>query len=294
MRFGGVGVLPPMVLMRPWLEDWLREDIGRGDRSTMGLGDWGCTAGHGRWIAKAEGVITGLPIAAQIFQLVDEQTHCTILVQDGVCVMPGQVVMEIDGAMGALLMGERVALNVVMRLSGVATMTRRFVEAIADLPTCFVDTRKTTPGLRVLEKYASQVGGAINHRMGLDDAVMLKDNHIAAAGGIGPAIAQVRQQMPYPLTIEVETETLEQVAEALDGRADIIMLDNMPLERMVEAVAMIRARGDRTKIEASGNVSLERIRAIAETGVDYISSSAPVTQSPWLDLSMKISAPPNS
>lgn len=294
MRFGGVGVLPPMVVMRPWLEDWLREDIGRGDRSTMGLGDWGCTAGHGRWIAKAEGVITGLPIAAQIFQLVDEQTRCTILVQDGVYVMPGQVVMEIDGAMGALLMGERVALNVVMRLSGVATMTRRFVEAIADLPTRFVDTRKTTPGLRVLEKYASQVGGAMNHRMGLDDAVMLKDNHIAAAGGIGPAIAQVRQQMPYPLTIEVETETLEQVAEALDGQADIIMLDNMPLERMAEAVAMIRARGDRTKIEASGNVSLERIRAIAETGVDYISSSAPVTQSPWLDLSMKISAPPNS
>jgi nicotinate-nucleotide pyrophosphorylase (carboxylating) len=162
------------------------------------------------------------------------------------------------------------------------------VEKIADLPAMFVDTRKTTPGLRILEKYASAVGGAINHRMGLDDAVMIKDNHIAAVGGIGEAITSIRSQIPYPLTIEVETESLEQVQEALKYQADIIMLDNMPLTMMTEAVQLIREQDSRVKIEASGNVSLETIRAVAETGVDYISSSAPITQSRWLDLSMKM------
>ena len=175
-----------------------------------------------------------------------------------------------------------------MRLSGVATLTRKYVERIADLPTQLVDTRKTTPGLRVLEKYATKVGGAANHRMGLDDGVMIKDNHIAAAGGIGKAITQIRSRIPYPLTIEVETETLEQVADALAWGSDIIMLDNMPLERMVKAVEMIRQSHNHIKIEASGNITLETIRSIAETGVDYISSSAPITRSPWLDLSMRV------
>ncbi len=192
------------------------------------------------------------------------------------------------GSLDALLMGERVALNLAMRLSGIATLTRQYAEKIADLPTKFVDTRKTTPGLRILEKYATQVGGAINHRMGLDDAVMIKDNHIAAAGGIAEAISRIRERIPYPLTIEVETETLEQVQAAIDHKADIIMLDNMPLDMMRKAVQMIRSADMRIKIEASGNITLESIRAVAETGVDYISSSAPVTQSKWLDLSMKI------
>jgi nicotinate-nucleotide pyrophosphorylase (carboxylating) len=151
-----------------------------------------------------------------------------------------------------------------------------------------VDTRKTTPGLRLLEKYATAVGGAINHRMGLDDAVMIKDNHIAAAGGIAEAITRIRAKIPYPLTIEVETENLAQVKEALQHQADIIMLDNMPLDMMREAVELIRQQDKRVKIEASGNVTLETIRAVAETGVDYISSSAPITQSKWLDLSMKM------
>jgi len=166
-------------------------------------------------------------------------------------------------------------------------MTRKYAEKIEDLPARLVDTRKTTPGLRLLEKYASQVGGAVNHRMGLDDAVMIKDNHIVAAGGIGAAITQVRAHIPYPLSIEVETESLEQVEEALQHKADIIMLDNMPLDLMRNAVQKIRQSSDRTKIEASGNVTIETIRAIAETGVDFISSSAPVTRSPWLDLSMR-------
>jgi nicotinate-nucleotide pyrophosphorylase (carboxylating) len=211
-------------------------------------------------------------------------------VDDGKPVQKGQAIAEIQGSFDALLTGERVALNLAMRLSGIATLTHKYVEKIADLPTQLVDTRKTTPGLRLLEKYATQVGGAVNHRMGLDDAVMIKDNHIAAAGGIGAAIAQVRSHIPYPLTIEVETESLQQVEEALRHGADIIMLDNMSLELMRQAVQRIRQENERIKIEASGNVTLETLRAIAETGVDFISSSAPITRSTWLDLSMRFKA----
>jgi nicotinate-nucleotide pyrophosphorylase (carboxylating) len=185
-------------------------------------------------------------------------------------------------------MGERVALNLAMRLSGISTLTHLYVEQIADLHAQLVDTRKTTPGLRILEKYATTVGGAINHRLGLDDAVMIKDNHIAAVGDIGEAINLVRARIPYPMTIEVETESLSQVQEALLYQVDIIMLDNMPVDIMREAVELIRQQDSRIKIEASGNVTLDTIRDIAQTGVDYISSSAPVTQAKWLDLSMKI------
>jgi nicotinate-nucleotide pyrophosphorylase (carboxylating) len=186
-----------------------------------------------------------------------------------------------------LLTGERVALNLAMRLSGIATATRNYVEEIGDLPTKFVDTRKTTPGLRVLEKYATRVGGGLNHRLGLDDAAMIKDNHIKAAGGIEKAIALLRNNIPYPLNIEVETSNLEEVHQALAHGADIIMLDNMPLEIMTEAVKIIRETNSQVRIEGSGNITLKTIRAVAETGVDYISSSAPITRSPWLDLSMR-------
>jgi nicotinate-nucleotide pyrophosphorylase (carboxylating) len=198
------------------------------------------------------------------------------------------VVAEITGALGALLTGERVVLNLLMRLSGIATLTRRYTDCIADLPAQLVDTRKTTPGLRLLEKYATALGGAQNHRFGLDDAVMIKDNHIAAAGGIGAAMVQVRAAMPFPLAIEVETETLEQVAEAITQRADIIMLDNMPPTQMRKAIQMIRTQAPGIKIEASGNVTLQNLREIAQTGVDYISTSAPITQASWLDLSLRI------
>jgi nicotinate-nucleotide pyrophosphorylase (carboxylating) len=185
-------------------------------------------------------------------------------------------------------MGERVALNLAMRLSGIATLTHKYVETIADLPAQLVDTRKTTPGLRLLEKYASQVGGAINHRLGLDDAVMIKDNHIAAAGGIAEAIARIREKIPYPLTIEVETTTLTEVEAALKHGADIIMLDNMSLDLARQAVQLIRRSNHQVKIEASGNITLETLRSVAETGVDFISTSAPVTRSTWLDLSMNL------
>nr|WP_230967959.1 carboxylating nicotinate-nucleotide diphosphorylase [Nostoc sp. WHI] len=270
------------------LRGWLLEDIGRGDRTTNTLLVEDVTLGSAKWIAKATGIIAGLPVAARVFQILNEKVSFVMVMPEGAWCEPGQIVAEIHGSLDALLMGERVALNLAMRLSGIATLTNIYVEQIADLPAQLVDTRKTTPGLRLLEKYATAVGGAINHRMGLDDAVMIKDNHIVAAGGIGEAVTCIRSQVSYPLTIEVETENLEQVKEALQHKADIIMLDNMPLEMMCEAVQLIRQQDSRVKIEASGNVTLDTIRGVAETGVDYISSSAPITQSKWLDLSMKI------
>jgi nicotinate-nucleotide pyrophosphorylase (carboxylating) len=278
---------PPPIILDPLLENWLREDIGRGDRATQALLAGGRRDCQATWIAKEAGVIAGLPIAQRVFQLLDAGVKFEPMVTDGTSVAPGQPIANLAGGFDTLLMGERVALNLAMRLSGIATATREYVEQIADLPTKFADTRKTTPGLRLLEKYASQVGGAVNHRMGLDDAAMIKDNHIAAAGGIDRAIALVRAHIPYPMTIEVETETLEQVQAALTHGADIIMLDNMPTDRMTQAVAMIRAKNPLIRIEASGNVSLKTIRRIAETGVDYISSSGPITRSSWLDLSMR-------
>lgn len=283
-----VAVLPPSLVLDPLLRSWLLEDIGRGDRTTQGLLAGLVRTGKGSWVAKAPGVIVGLPVAARVFQLLNEKVSFVAITPEGESCQPGQLVAQLDGPLDALLTGERVALNLTMRLSGITTLTRQYASLIADLPAQLVDTRKTTPGLRVLEKYATQVGGAINHRMGLDDAVMIKDNHIALAGGIGAAIALMQNQIPYPLTIEVETETLDQVEEALQHKADIIMLDNMSLNLMRQAVLMIRQRDSRIKIEASGNITLKTIRAVAETGVDYISSSAPITQSAWLDLSMNI------
>ncbi|MDJ0621045.1 MAG: carboxylating nicotinate-nucleotide diphosphorylase [Calothrix sp. MO_192.B10] len=282
------GILPPWLAIDPLLQGWLLEDIGRGDRTTQALLVEHSQSGQAKWVAKAPGTVAGLPLAARVFRLLDEKVSVVPLVTEGERCEPEQAIAQMDGSLDALLMGERVALNLVMRLSGIATLTNKYVEEIADLPTNFVDTRKTTPGLRMLEKYATQVGGAINHRMGLDDAVMIKDNHIAVAGGIGQAIARIRSRIPYTLTIEVETESLEQVKEALEHNADIIMLDNMSLAMMREAVQIIRHHSNRVKIEASGNVTLETIRGVAETGVDYISSSAPITQSKWLDLSMRM------
>ncbi|MBV6628013.1 MAG: carboxylating nicotinate-nucleotide diphosphorylase [Rivularia sp. (in: Bacteria)] len=281
-------VLPPFIILDNHLKEWLREDIGRGDRTTQCLLNQDETEGKAQWIAKADGIVAGLPVAGRVFQLLNEKIDFNASVKEGEFCEKGKVIAQIKGSLDALLTGERVALNLAMSLSGIATLTRKYVEKIEDLPALFVDTRKTTPGMRILEKYATQVGGAINHRMGLDDAVMIKDNHIAAAGGIGKAINKIRSRIPYPLTIEVETEDLEQVEEALEYQSDIIMLDNMKPDMMREAVEVIRQHNSKVKIEASGNVTLETIRAIAETGVDYISSSAPITQSKWLDLSMKI------
>lgn len=284
---GQLAALPTGLVLDGLLREWLLEDVGRGDRTTEAL-QLNQKAGRGQWICKERGVIAGLPIAVRVFQLLSAEVEIVPLVEEGEVCDRGQSILKMEGPLGVLLTGERVALNLAMRLSGIATATRRYAEKIADLPTRLVDTRKTTPGLRVLEKYATRVGGALNHRMGLDDAVMIKDNHIVAAGGIQGAIAQIRAQVPYPLAIEVETEMLEQVAEALRAGADIIMLDNMSLETMQVAVGMIRNANTRIKIEASGNVTLDTIRAVAQTGVDYVSTSAPITRSSWLDLSMRL------
>lgn len=282
-------MLPPFIVLDPILEDWLREDIGRGDRSTSGLfPDGNAPNGKAVWIAKADGVVAGLPIAASVFKLLDNSVNFLMIAQDGQPVKSGDLLAEINGSLATLLMGERVALNLVMRLSGIASTTAEYVKAIASSKTHLVDTRKTIPGMRLLEKYATYIGGAINHRYGLDDAVMLKDNHIAAAGGITEAVQRVREHIPFTTSIEVETESIVQVKEAMQLNLDVIMLDNMPLSMMREAIALIRQHSPHTKIEASGNITLTTIAQVAELGVDYISTSAMVTRSPWLDISMRI------
>ena len=282
-------MLPPFIVLDPILQNWLREDIGRGDRSTGGLfPDGNAPIGKAVWIAKADGVVAGLTIAARVFQLLDAEVNFIAIAQDGKSVKSGEIIAEINGSLATLLMGERVALNLVMRLSGIASATFEYVQAIADTKANLVDTRKTIPGMRLLEKYAAFIGGAINHRYGLDDAVMLKDNHIAAAGGITEAVRRVRANIPFTTLIEVETESITQVKEAVKLNLDVIMLDNMPLEMMREAIALIREHSPNSKIEASGNITLNTIRAIAELGVDYISTSAMVTRSHWLDISMRI------
>jgi nicotinate-nucleotide pyrophosphorylase (carboxylating) len=282
--------LPSPLIVDRLLQDWLLEDIGRGDCTTQGLfgfDDSKTKINKAVWVVKEDGIVAGLPIARRVFKILDKDIDFFPTVKEGEFCLSETKIANIEGSKSALLTGERVALNLAMRLSGIATATRSYVEKISDLPAKLVDTRKTTPGLRVLEKYATRVGGAINHRMGLDDAVMIKDNHIQAAGGIERAIALLRNNIAYPLSIEVETSNLEEVEAALQHGADIIMLDNMPLEKMIQAVEAIRNRNQRIKIEASGNITLETIRAVAETGVDYISSSAPITRSHWLDLSMR-------
>lgn len=283
-------LLPPWPLLDPLINNWLNEDLGRGDHTTNALVINGVNpVRQAKWVSKETGIIAGMPIAARIFQAINRTgLNFTSLVQEGGECQPQQVIAEIEGNLDTLLMGERVALNLVMRLSGIASATQQYVQQIADLPTYLVDTRKTTPGLRILEKYASRLGGAINHRFGLDDALMLKDNHIKAVGGIKLAVEKVRQSQPYPLSLEVETSNLQEVQEALESGVTVIMLDNMSLEMMSESVKMIREYNPKIQIEASGNITLQTIRSVALVGVNYISSSAPITRSTWLDLSMKM------
>ncbi len=283
-----MALLPPWIILDPLLHQWLQEDIGRGDRAALSLGD---RPGRARWVAKGNGRVAGLPVAARVFALLDPRVRFQSTLAEGEAVSPGTVIAELEGPLAALLMGERPALNLCMRLSGIATATHEYVVAIADLPTCFADTRKTTPGLRLLEKYATQVGGGVNHRLGLDDMAMLKDNHIAAAGSLAAAVTCLRRELPYPCPIEVEIDSLEQVDDAIRAGVEVIMLDNMTPATMAIAVERIRAADPAVRIEASGNVTLETIRAVAASGVDIVSSSAPITRAPWLDISMKLINP---
>lgn len=251
----------------PLVKQALAEDIGDGDVTTL------CTVPaeatlNGRFIAKQAGVIAGLQVAKLSFSLVDGRVQFVPHVADGDWVASKTVIAEVSGPVRALLSAERVALNFLQRMSGIATLTRRFVEAVQETPAVILDTRKTAPGLRVLDKWAVRLGGGQNHRLGLYDMVLIKDNHIAAVGSITETVARVRAQDERKRAIEVEVKTLEELQEALELDVDRIMLDNMSLEEMGAAVRLARGR---VPLEASGNVTLENVAAVAATGVDYIS-----------------------
>jgi len=269
------------------IKGWLHEDVGSGDITTQTT----IVAGHeskGIIHAKEAGIICGLPVAELVFEVVDPTLVFTALVQEGQTVSKGTVLAEVEGSTHAILTGERLALNLMQRMSGVATRTSSFVQELDGLSTRLVDTRKTTPGHRMLEKYAVRVGGGANHRFGLYDAVMIKDNHIKGAGGIRQAVGRARANIPHTMTIEVETESLEQVEEALAAGADIIMLDNMSTDMMREAVKRIKAKAPHVKTEASGNVSLETVRDMAESGVDVISVGRLTYSFSSLDISLDL------
>lgn len=262
----------------------LQEDVGPGDVTTGHLIPAGITR-RGFMVAKADGVIAGLEVAEMVFRRFDPAFEWTPLLADGDPVRRGAVIVEFRGDYRAILTGERTALNFLQRMSGIATEASRYAVLVMGTDTKILDTRKTLPGFRLLDKYAVRAGGAVNHRMGLYDMVMIKDNHIRVAGGIAKAVAALRSSVAPEMAIEVETTTLDEVAEALTAGADIIMLDNMDNDTMRQAVEMIAGRA---KTEASGNMSPERLGGVAKTGVDYISVGALTHSVRALDISQKI------
>lgn len=264
------------------IEQALLEDIHTGDITTQAVVP-GRRAASARLIAKEELVLAGLFVAERVFHRLGPDAVFVSRVEEGARACKGDLLATVEGNAADLLMGERVALNLLQRLSGVATLTARYMEEVKGTKARIVDTRKTTPGLRELEKYAVRAGGGINHRTGLYDGILIKENHIAAAGGIAEAIRRARAYIPHTLRIEIETETLSQVEEALAAGADIIMLDNMSLSDMRTAVTNIAGRA---LVEASGGVNLETVRAIAETGVDIISVGALTHSARAMDISM--------
>ena len=277
---------PHPLLYREAVQAFLREDWGTQDWTTASVPDRAMTA---RVVAKADVVLAGLPVAAEVFQAVDPGLAVHCLMRDGEEAARGMEVMSVSGASRSILMAERVMLNLLQRLSGTATLTRQFVKAIAGTGARILDTRKNTPGLKVLEKYAVRCGGGFNHRLTLGDGVLLKENHIAAAGGIGPAVASARRVSPNLIKIEVEAETLDQVRECLTlPDVDGILLDNMTDGQMREAVQLRDASGRQAFLEASGNLSLERARSVAETGVDFLSVGALTHSAPAADLSLRM------
>jgi nicotinate-nucleotide pyrophosphorylase (carboxylating) len=266
----------------------LTEDLGRGDVSTEALlpSD---QQGTGSIVVKEKGILAGIDVAQRVFHRVDPGAKMDIILKDGSRVKPGDVVATVKGSIASILKAERVALNFLQRLSGIASETNRYVEAVKGLPVRIMDTRKTTPGLRLLEKYAVRVGGGENHRMNLGAGILIKDNHLAALRSRGlslkEVIAKARQNALPELKIEVEAGTVLEAEEAAEAGADIIMLDNMNLDDMRQSVRAIRGRA---LIEASGGVTLDRVRAIAETGVDYISVGAITHSVKALDISLDL------
>lgn len=265
------------------LRSFLREDIGHGDLSAESLFAPE-TLGGANLVARESFVVAGaLEVAAEVFYLQNPKIQCTAAVDDGREVAAGDVLLSVSGPVVDLLKAERVALNLLQRLSGIATFTSRFVEKTKLYPVRITDTRKTTPGLRLLEKYAVRVGGGYNHRFNLSDGVLIKDNHIAACGSVAKAVERVRENIPHTIKIEVETDTLAQVQECLEVGVDIIMLDNMGLATMREAVTMISGAA---LVEASGGVNIDTVADIAATGVDVISIGALTHSAPACDIGM--------
>lgn len=280
-------VLPLTPALRQQLAAWLQEDLGRGDLTAPALTG---AIGRAHWIAKAEGVFCGGVLLEPLFQQLDPDVQVRLLVADGEPIRQGQRLLELEGSAAALVAGERTALNLAMRLSGIASATAQLAAALEGTGVRLADTRKTTPGLRVLEKYAVRCGGGINHRLGLDDAAMLKENHLAWAGGVAAAAAAVRTAAPWPARLIIEAETAEEAEAAIRAGADGVLLDEFTPEQLAELVPRLRAlaveRGAPVVLEASG-VQPEQLQAFASSGIDLISSSAPITRSPWLDLSMR-------
>lgn len=261
----------------------LQEDITSEDVSTNAVMR-SAVKGTVDLIAKENGIIAGLDVYARVFQILDEKTEISFNFKDGEAVKKGDLLGTVTGDIRVLLSGERVALNYLQRMSGIATYTKQVSKLLEGSKVTLLDTRKTTPNCRVFEKYAVRIGGGCNHRYNLSDGVLLKDNHIGAAGSVAKAVAMAKEYAPFVRKIEIEVETMEQVKEAVEAGADIIMLDNMTPEMMKEAVELIAGRA---QTECSGNITKENIAKILETGVDFVSSGALTHSAPILDISMK-------
>ena len=261
----------------------LQEDITSEDVSTNAVMR-SAVKGTVDLIAKEDGIIAGLDVYARVFQILDEKTEISFNFKDGEAVKKGNLLGTVTGDIRVLLSGERVALNYLQRMSGIATYTKQVSKLLEGSKVTLLDTRKTTPNCRVFEKYAVRIGGGCNHRYNLSDGVLLKDNHIGAAGSVAKAVAMAKEYAPFVRKIEIEVETMEQVKEAVEAGADIIMLDNMTPEMMKEAVELIAGRA---QTECSGNITKENIAKILETGVDFVSSGALTHSAPILDISMK-------
>ena len=269
------------------LRAWLREDLGQGDLTSL-LVVPEDIEGEAVILAKEGGLLARLWVAERVFALADPRTAFAPLVAEGARVAEGTEVARVRGPLRGILAGERLALNLLQRLSGIATLTRAYVEALAGTKAQILDTRKTTPGLRALEKYAVRVGGGRNHRYGLFDGILIKENHVRAAGGVGEAVRRAKARAPHYLKVEVEVRDLAELEEALEAGADLILLDNFPLEALREAVRRV---GGRVPLEASGNMTLERAKAAAEAGEDYVSVGALTHSAKALDLSLLVVRP---
>jgi len=281
-RLSGAGLDPAVVAAIAAAA--LAEDLAGGTDVTTDATVPAAARGRADLVARAPGVVAGLSVAAAVFALASADLECTELAADGDRVAAAEPVLTVTGPVRAILTAERSALNLLCHLSGVATLTRRWAEAVAGTTAAIRDTRKTTPGLRALEKYAVRCGGGVNHRMSLSDAALIKDNHVAAAGSVARAFAEVRAQAPG-LPLEIECDTLDQVAEALAAGADLILLDNFTVTDMVAAV---RLAGGRALLEASGGLTLTSARAVAETGVDYLAVGALTHSAPALDIGLDL------